>query len=132
MFDYGCLVYCSANKTNLIKLDRIQYQASRICCGACLTSPVSAVQVEMGEMPLQIRRQQLMASYWANLRGQSENHPTKKVLRISWEHEKKEGNSFGWRVGKIIKAMSLEEVEEFPYHQYQCGLCPNQKLTLAY
>ncbi len=81
IMDYNCLVYGSANKSNLIKLDRIQSQALRICCGASLTSPVSALQVEMGKMPLQIRRQQLIVSYWANLRGQSGNHPTKKALR---------------------------------------------------
>lgn len=60
------------NKSHLIKLDRIQTQALRICWGACLTSPVSALQVEMGEMPLQIRRQQLMVSYWANLKKGTE------------------------------------------------------------
>ncbi len=74
------MVYGSVNKSNLIKLDRIQSQALRICGGACLTSPVTALQVEMGEMPLQIRREQLIVSYWANLSGQNENHPTKKSV----------------------------------------------------
>lgn len=110
IMDYGCMVYGSANKSHLIKIERIQSQALRICCGAYSTSPVSALQVEMGEMPLQIRRQQLMASYWANLRGQREDHPTRKVLSPSWEHEKRKCNSFGWSVGKLVRDMRLEEV----------------------
>lgn len=114
ILDFGCLVYGSANKSHLIKLNRIQSQALRICCGACLTSPVLALRVEMGEMPLQIRRQQLMVSYWANLRGQNGNHPRKKVLRPSWEYEKKECNSFGWSVPKLVRDMGLEEVGHAP------------------
>ncbi len=41
--DYGSIVYDSAAK------------ALRLCCGAFKTTPVSALQVEVGEMPLQIR-----------------------------------------------------------------------------
>uniref|UniRef100_A0A673JNN7 Uncharacterized protein n=1 Tax=Sinocyclocheilus rhinocerous TaxID=307959 RepID=A0A673JNN7_9TELE len=39
---------------------------------------------------------------------------TKKVLRPSWEHMKKECNSFGWRVGKLVRDMRLEEVGYAP------------------
>uniref|UniRef100_A0A672Q0W8 Ankyrin-1-like n=1 Tax=Sinocyclocheilus grahami TaxID=75366 RepID=A0A672Q0W8_SINGR len=134
IMDYGCLVYGSANKSNFIQLDRIQSQALRICYGAFLTSPVSALQVEMGEMPLQIRRQQLIVSYWANLRGQSGNHPTKKVLRPSWEHKKKECNSFGWRVEKLVRGMRLEEVEYapiIPLSQVPMWVMPQPKVDLS-
>lgn len=51
VLDYGCMVYESASKTVLKKLDVIQYQALRVCCDAKKTTPVSALQVEMGEMP---------------------------------------------------------------------------------
>ncbi len=54
VLDYGSIVYDSAAKT-LLKLDVIQAQALRLCCGAFKTTPVSALQVEVGEMPLQIR-----------------------------------------------------------------------------
>lgn len=36
--------------------------------------------------------------------------PYKKVLRPSWEYEKKECNSFGLSVGKLVRYMRLEEV----------------------
>ena len=64
----------------LRKLDVIQAKALRVCSGAFKSSPVPALQVEMGDMPLELRRKQLMGNYWANLRGHSESHPTKGVL----------------------------------------------------
>ncbi len=57
--DYGSIVYCSANKTLLKKVEVVQSKALRICSGAFRTSPVNALQVEMGEMPLELRRLQL-------------------------------------------------------------------------
>ncbi len=63
MLDYGSIVYDSAAKTLLKKLDVILAQALRLCCGAFKTTPVSALQVEVGEMPLQIRRKQLKMNY---------------------------------------------------------------------
>lgn len=68
IFDYGCIIYGSAAKTCLSKLDVIQNQALRICCGAVKTTPVTDIQVEMGEMPLRLRRDQLALVYWGNLR----------------------------------------------------------------
>ena len=40
------------------------------------TAPVCSLQVEAGEMPLWLRRKQLIANYWTNLKGHSEDHPT--------------------------------------------------------
>lgn len=53
---YGCVVYCSTAKSLLGKLDVLQAKALRLYCGAFKTSPVSALLVEMGEMPLCLRR----------------------------------------------------------------------------
>jgi len=55
VFDYGCIAYMSAAETNLKQLDVLQAQALRICSGSFKSSPVSSMQVEMGEMPLGIR-----------------------------------------------------------------------------
>ncbi len=46
----------------MAKLEVIQTQALRICSESFRTSPAVALQVEMGEMPLQ-----QLANYWANL-----------------------------------------------------------------
>ena len=40
--DYGCVVYSSACKTSLRKLERIQFKALRIALGAKKTTPTCA------------------------------------------------------------------------------------------
>lgn len=93
--DYGSMVYSSASKTQLAKIEAIQNQALRICCGAIRSSPVSSLNVETGVMPLGMRRIKLRMRYWANIKGQSENHPVKNVLRDCWEYNHKKLTSFG-------------------------------------
>ena len=73
----------------------IQAQALRVCSGAFKTSPVSALQVDIGETPLELRRKQLMANYWANLQGHKYSHPTKGVLQECWENGRNQRDSFG-------------------------------------
>ncbi|XP_073784619.1 uncharacterized protein [Danio rerio] len=41
---------------------------------------VPALQVEMGEMPIQLRRKQLILTYWARTKGQEVNHPVKTLM----------------------------------------------------
>lgn len=53
--DYGSISYMAAAETNLKLLEIEQSKAPRICC-AFKTSPVASLQVEMGEMPLRLRR----------------------------------------------------------------------------
>ena len=56
MLDYGSVIYHSASKTTLQKLDAIQSQSLRLCCGALKCTPISALEVECGIPPLQLRR----------------------------------------------------------------------------
>lgn len=85
----------------LKKLDVIQAQALRLCCGAFKTSPVNALQVEMGEMPLELRRKQIIANYWVHLKSHSESHPSKQVLVDCWEYGKcRKGHSGREPAGK--------------------------------
>lgn len=51
VIEYGLIVYGSAAYSSLQKLDRVQAQALRICCGAVRSTPVLALQVEVGEIP---------------------------------------------------------------------------------
>ena len=98
--DYGSIAYMAAAETHLVKLDRQQNQALRTCCGAFRTSPVSALQVEVGEIPLRLRRLKLMLTYWLTLQGHNDSHPAKAVLRDCWEHQESCSSSFGW-VGDV-------------------------------
>ena len=81
-------------QTHLKKLDVLQAKALRVCSGAVGTTPIPALQVSMGEMPLDLRRDQLMANYWVNLRGHGDSHPTKGVLRDCWETGKGSRRNF--------------------------------------
>jgi len=114
IIDYGCIAYRDAARTTLAKLDVVQTQALRLCTGAFCTSSAVAMQVEMGEMPLQLRREQLAANYWANLQGQGRSHPTRAVWQFCWEHEKVKIQSFGWVGDTIGKEMGLEGKEFSP------------------
>ena len=55
-FDYGSEVYDSACESNKLKIDRIQYQSLRLCTEALRCTSVDAIQVDCGEMPLDLQR----------------------------------------------------------------------------
>lgn len=114
VINYGCIAYRDAARTTLAKLEVIQTQALRIYSGAFQTSPALALQVEMGEMPSQLRREQLAANYWANFQGYGRSYPSRAVLQVCWEHERVKGQSFGWVGDAIGKEMGLKGKEFSP------------------
>ena len=83
--DYGSVVYGSAAQTHLRKLDVLQAKALRVCSGAVKSTPVPALQVAMGEMPLDLRRDQLMANYWVSLKGHGASHPLRGLSGVLGE-----------------------------------------------
>ena len=78
--DYGSMVYGAAARTVLSRLDVIQARALRHCCGAFRTSPIPALLVEMGEMPLWMRRVKLGLQYWSKISGSSLAFPARCLL----------------------------------------------------
>lgn len=78
------------------------------------TTPVTALQVEMGEMPLHIRRDQLALVYWANPRGHKDDHISKSVLVHCQEKEKAQLKSFGWVIEQKAREMGLHELDVCP------------------
>ncbi len=106
VIEYGSVVYRSAAKSRLKKMEVIQNQALRIVAGL---SPACAIQVEMGELPLHLRYKQLMMNYWANLKGHNEEkHPTVKGLNPCWESLKAKDECFVWSSNKMAKEMGLQ------------------------
>ena len=81
--DYGCFVYGSASKFVLARLDVLQARALRLCCGAFRTSPVPALLIEMGEMPLWLRRINVGLQYWVKLSGCDQTFPARCLLQES-------------------------------------------------
>lgn len=110
IIDYGGIVYSSAAPSILKKVNGVQSQALRIACGAFRTSPISALQVEMAEMPLEIRRIKLKMAYWCSVKGHADAHPVKDVVKESWEHEYASFNSFGWNADKVAKDIGIDGI----------------------
>uniref|UniRef100_A0A3Q3FG90 SPRY-associated domain-containing protein n=1 Tax=Labrus bergylta TaxID=56723 RepID=A0A3Q3FG90_9LABR len=78
------------------------------------SSPICALQVEVGEMPLCLRRKQLLANYWLNLRGHGDSHPTKSVLKDCWEKERTIKSSFGWIGDRVARDMGVYDKDISP------------------
>lgn len=85
IFDYGCQVYGGAAKSSLKRLDVIQSKALRICCGAFTSTSTSALLIETGEKPLEIRRIQLSLHYWNRLREKASVCPASSILTDCYE-----------------------------------------------
>ena len=82
--DYGCIAYNSTcTKQHKEKLDKIQAAALRICCGAMKGTPNASLQVECGEMPLELRRLSFSLKYREKIQTIS-NHPTTDILKKTW------------------------------------------------
>lgn len=87
------VVWCVNLQQICADKDVIAARALWLCLGAVW----SALHVEGGEIPLWLRRMQLMANYWLTLEGCTSKHPTKTVLEPCWEGVRQEKISFGRR-----------------------------------
>ncbi len=68
------------------------------------STAIKAIQVELGEVPLDLRRDKFMLTYWCRLCGFGNENPTKSVIKECWEYNYFQGNGFGW----VTKAKSEE------------------------
>jgi len=64
----------------------IQAKALRICCGAMVGTPTSAVQVECDQPPLALRRLRMAADYAITIKS-TPGHPTASTLDDCWRLE---------------------------------------------
>ena len=76
--DYGSVVYGSARKSYLQKLDMIHHQGRRLALGAFRTSPVTSLYVEADEPSLALRREKLALQYAIRLAA-NPNNPASKT-----------------------------------------------------
>ena len=112
--DYGCVVYAAAAKSVVAAIDRVQYSALRLSLGAIRSTPVNALLVGAGEMPLSLRREKLALAYWSRLRGAGESQPAKKVLDDCWEYSLR-GSGFGWTVGAAAEKYGMSVLDIGPH-----------------
>jgi len=57
--DYGCYVYGATAKTQLLKLGRVTTKPLRIFAGVMRSTPIKGIQVELGEVASDLRRDKL-------------------------------------------------------------------------
>ncbi len=112
--DYGSIIYGFASESTLKKIETIQNQALRTCCGAFKASPIAAMQVEVGEAPLFLRRYKTRMNYWVNLKGLKESHPIKRVIEECWEHGDTNIKSFGWIAKREAQVAGIADCEVSP------------------
>lgn len=67
--EYGAVVYGSAKRTTLVKLDALHHNGLRIAIGAFPTSPAKSICCDAGLAPLAIRRGEQELRYAASLRA---------------------------------------------------------------
>ena len=110
--DYGCIVYGSAAKTSLAKLDPVHNQDLRLSLGAFRYSPVESLYVEAHEPPLEIRKDKLALQYILKLKANPENpaydvvfNPKHQDLFINKESAT---YSFGIHSKKLLKKAKID------------------------
>ena len=110
--DYGCIVYSSARKSYLQKLQPIQNQGLRLCLGAFRTSPVQSLYVEANEMPLYLRWEKLSLQYALKLRSNPRNPTYERTFTPKFEHfytsKPNAIRSFGFRIEEAFPQVCSE------------------------
>ena len=111
-WDYGCIVYGSASKTALAKLDPVHNQGLRLSLGAFRSSPVESLYVEAHEPPLEIRREKLALQYILKLKANPGNPAYDAVFNLKYQilYADKESatDSFGIHCKKLLKKAKID------------------------
>ena len=80
--DYGCQIYSSACKSKLKQLDVVHNMGLRICSGAFKNSPIVSIYVDTNELPLDMRREELVLRYMTRVKSAPKN-PSYKICKYS-------------------------------------------------
>lgn len=88
VIDYGSIVYDSGSTSLMSAVDSVQYRALKIVYGAMKGTALVALQVESGEMPLNLRRRRLQFNYGIQA-VQTPGHVASSVFVDNWQ------NSYG-------------------------------------
>ena len=110
--DYGFIVYGSASKTALAKLDPVHNQGLRLSLGAFRSSPVESLYVEAHEPPLEIRREKLAPQYTIKLKANPGNPADDVVFnpkyQVLYRNKESATDSFGIHCKKLLKEAKID------------------------
>ena len=110
--DYGCIVYGSARKSYVKRLDTIHNQGLRICLGAFRTSPMESLYAEANEPSLYRRRDKLSLQYAMKLKSLPNNPAYNSVFHPKYqelfENKPTAIPTFGIRMQRLFSEMDIE------------------------
>jgi ribonuclease HI len=113
ILDYGCIAFDSAAKTNLNKLDVIKNQCLRICTGTPKYTSTAAVEVDTGELPLDLRRLEIACRKGIQIQAQK-SHPSAEIkpraFIVNPPSASLKAPTFYSRVNPILSSMCLQRV----------------------
>ncbi|XP_076046489.1 uncharacterized protein LOC143028383 [Oratosquilla oratoria] len=104
--DYGCQIYSSACKTRLKELDTVHNMGLSICSGAFRTSPVESIYVDSGELPLDLRREELELRLLFKIKTDRKNPAFDIIKNVNGDDFK------GSRYSKPLQVRMNEQVED--------------------
>ena len=84
LMDYACKAYDSALTSVKNILNSIQYQALLVCAGGKKGTSLRTLQVELGDMPLDFRREMFTIRLKKRI-DSIPNHPLEKDLQDCWQ-----------------------------------------------
>ena len=107
--DYGCIVYGSASKVALAKLDPVHNQGLRLSLGAFRSSPVESLYVEAHEPPLEMRREKLALQYILKVKANPGNDVVfNPKYQILYADKESATDSFGIHCKKLLKKAKID------------------------
>ena len=110
--DYGCIIYGSASKKALAKLDPVYNQGPRLSLGAFRSSPVESLYVEAHEPPLEICREKLALQYSIKLKANPGNPAYDVVFNPKYQNlyanKDSATDSFGIYCKKLLKEAKID------------------------
>ncbi|OOZ40505.1 reverse transcriptase domain-containing protein [Solemya elarraichensis gill symbiont] len=113
--DYGSQAYNSASNSMKKKLDVVVHKALRLCIGATTTTPILAMHVETGELPLQERRDYLILKYYFKLLQAPKTHPLYPKISGNWFYDILTDNHkqspFFHSVRTLMKEFSIPDIK---------------------
>ena len=83
VLEYGCELFSTATSKSLKKLDVLQAKCLRICCGAMRCTPHASLQNECGELPLALRRTEILMRHCVRITANTDN-PSNIALQDNW------------------------------------------------
>jgi Reverse transcriptase (RNA-dependent DNA polymerase) len=83
--DYGAELLYTASKSQLKKLETLQYTCLKICTGALRSTSLLALQNKCGDPPMEVQRFRALLRHIARIKT-TDSNPAKECLTDSWQN----------------------------------------------